>query len=161
MWLVTSSFYGYIPSLFMLTLNIILIIIEQKLQNMIPEKIVFLFVLAFFFIVFIQSGVDKIYDHKGNLAFLNDLLKTYFSPPLIAFALIVVTIFELISGILCIIGIVDFIFNKSNFIGLLGLIIGSFALLILLFGQRVSKNYDGAKTIAIYFILAMIGIALA
>ena len=128
---------------------------------MISEKIVFLFVLAFFFIVFIQSGVDKIFDYKGNLSFLNDLLKIYFSPPLIAFALILVTIFELISGILCLIGIVDFIFNKSNFIGLLGLIIGSLALLILLFGQRVSKNYDGAKTITIYFILAMIGIALA
>ena len=41
------------------------------------------------------------------------------------------------------------------------MIIGSIALLILLFGQRVSKNYDGAKTIAIYFILAMIGIVLA
>jgi uncharacterized membrane protein YphA (DoxX/SURF4 family) len=128
---------------------------------MIPEKIVFLFVLAFFFIVFIQSGVDKIFDYKGNLSFLNDLLKIYFSPPLIAFALILVTIFELISGILCLIGIVDFIFNKSNLIGLIGLIIGSLALLILLFGQRVSKNYDGAKTITIYFILAMIGIALA
>jgi len=128
---------------------------------MIPEKIVFLFVLAFFFIVFIQSGLDKIFDYNGNLAFLKDLLKIYFSPLLITFALILVTIFELISGILCLIGIVDFIFNKSNFIGLLGLIIGSLALLILLFGQRVSKNYDGAKTIAIYFILAMIGIALA
>ena len=128
---------------------------------MIPEKIVFLFVLAFFFIVFIQSGLDKIFDYNGNLAFLKDLLKIYFSTPLITFALILVTIFELISGILCLIGIVDFIFNKSNFIGLLGLIIGSLALLILLFGQRVSKNYDGAKTIAIYFILAMIGISLA
>ena len=128
---------------------------------MIPEKIVFLFVLAFFFIVFIQSGLDKIFDYNGNLAFLKDLLKIYFSPPLIAFALILVTIFELISGILCLIGIVDFIFNKSNLIGLIGLIIGSLALLILLFGQRVSKNYDGAKTITIYFILAMIGIALA
>ena len=128
---------------------------------MIPEKIVFLFVLAFFFIVFIQSGVDKIFDYMGNLSFLNDLLKIYFSPPLIAFALILVTIFELISGILCLIGIVDFIFNKSNLIGLIGLIVGSLALLILLFGQRVSKNYDGAKTITIYFILAMIGIALA
>tara|TARA_B100001248_G_scaffold165547_1_gene125221 strand:- start:47 stop:433 length:387 start_codon:yes stop_codon:yes gene_type:complete len=128
---------------------------------LIPEKIVFLFVLAFFFIVFIQSGVDKIYDHKGNSAYLNDLLKNYFSPPLIAFSLIVVTILELISGILCIIGIIDFILNKSNFIGLIGLIIGSIALLILLFGQRVCKNYDGAKTIAIYFILIMIGIALA
>ena len=128
---------------------------------MIPEKIVFLFVLAFFFIVFIQSGLDKIFDYNGNLAFLKDLLKIYFPPPLIAFALILVTIFELISGILCLIGIVDFIFNKSNLIGLIGLIIGSLALLILLFGQRVSKNYDGAKTITIYFILAMIGIALA
>ena len=128
---------------------------------MISEKIVFLFVLAFFFIVFIQSGVDKIFDYKGNLSFLNDLLKIYFSPLLIAFSLILVTIFELISGILCLIGIVDFIFNKSNLIGLIGLIIGSLALLILLFGQRVSKNYDGAKTITIYFILAMIGIALA
>ena len=128
---------------------------------MITEKIVFVFVLTFFSIVFIQSGVDKVSDYKGNLAFLNDLLKIYFSPPLIEFSLVVVTIFELISGILCLVGIVTFIFNNSNFIGLLGLIIGSIALLILLFGQRVSKNYEGAKTIAIYFIVAMIGIALA
>jgi uncharacterized membrane protein YphA (DoxX/SURF4 family) len=128
---------------------------------MIPEKIAFLFVLGFFLIVFIQSGLDKVFDYMGNLNFLNDLLKIYFSPPLIAIALILVTILELISGILCLVGIVDFIFNDSNFIGLIGLIIGSIALLVLLFGQRVSKNYDGAKTIAIYFILAMIGISLA
>jgi|TARA_B110000285_G_scaffold24575_1_gene23685 uncharacterized membrane protein YphA (DoxX/SURF4 family) len=128
---------------------------------MIPEKIAFLFVLAFFLIVFIQSGVDKVLDYKGNLNFLNDLLRIHFSPPLIAFALILVTILELISGILCLIGIFDFILNDSNFIGLLGLIIGSIALLVLLFGQRVSKNYDGAKTITIYFILATIGVVLA
>ena len=128
---------------------------------MIPEKIAFIFVLAFFLIVFIQSGMDKIFDYKGNLNFLNDLLKIHFSPLLIAFALILVTILELISGILCLIGIINFIFNNSNFIGLLGLIIGSIALLVLLFGQRISKNYDGAQTIAIYFILAMIGIILA
>ena len=128
---------------------------------MVPEKIVFLFVLAFFLIVFIQSSLDKIFDYKGNLNFLNDLLKIHFSPPLIVFALISVTILEFISGILCLIGIIEFIFNDSNLIGLLGLIIGSIALLVLLFGQRVSKNNDGAKTIAVYFILAMIGISLA
>ena len=128
---------------------------------MVPEKIAFLFVLAFFLIVFIQSSLDKIFDYKENFNFLNDLLKTHFSPPLIVFALISVTILEFISGILCLIGIIEFIFNDSNLIGLLGLIIGSIALLVLLFGQRVSKNYDGAKTIAVYFILAMIGISLA
>ena len=128
---------------------------------MIPEKVVFLLVLVFFLIVFIQSGLDKIFDYKGNLNFLKDLLKIYFSPTLIELALISVTILELTSGILCLIGIINFVFNDSNIIGLLGLIIGSIALLVLLFGQRVSKNYDGAKTIAIYFILAMVGISFA
>ena len=128
---------------------------------MIPEKVAFLLVLVFFLIVFIQSGLDKIFDYKGNLNFLKDLLKIYFSPTLIELALISVTILELTSGILCLIGIMNFLFNDSNFIGLIGLIVGSIALLVLLFGQRVSKNYDGAKTIAIYFILAMIGISFA
>jgi uncharacterized membrane protein YphA (DoxX/SURF4 family) len=128
---------------------------------MIPEKVAFLLVLVFFLIVFIQSGLDKILDYKGNLNFLKDLLKIYFSPTLIELALISVTILELTSGILCLIGIMNFLFNGSNFIGLIGLIVGSIALLVLLFGQRVSKNYDGAKTIAIYFILAMVGISFA
>ena len=128
---------------------------------MIPEKVAFLLVLVFFLIVFIQSGLDKVFDYKGNLNFLKDLLKIYFSPTLIELALISVTILELTSGILCLIGIINFVFNDSNFIGLLGLIIGSIALLVLLFGQRVSKNYDGAKTIAIYFILAIVGISFA
>ena len=125
---------------------------------MIPEKIAFILVLAFFLIVFIQSGADKIMDYKGNLSFLNDSLGSFFSKPLITLALISVTILELTSGILCLIGIFDAIFNPSYFIGKLGLIIGSLALLVLLFGQRVAKNYEGAKTIAIYFILAMLGI---
>ena len=125
---------------------------------MVPEKITFILVLAFFSIVFIQSGVDKVFDYKGNLSFLNDLLRGFFSRPLINFALISVAILELTSGILCLIGIFDAIFNPAYFIGKLGLIIGSLALLVLLFGQRVAKNYEGAKTIAIYFILAMLGI---
>ena len=128
---------------------------------MIPEKIAFLFVLAFFLIVFIQSGIDKVFDFKGNLSFLNDLLGAFFSQPLIKLALISVTILELLSGTLCLIGIIDVLLNGSNFIGLLGLIVGAVALLVLLFGQRVSKNYDGAKTITIYFILSTVGIALA
>tara|TARA_B100000768_G_scaffold33813_1_gene32341 strand:- start:2059 stop:2445 length:387 start_codon:yes stop_codon:yes gene_type:complete len=128
---------------------------------MIPEKIAFLFVLTFFLIVFIQSGLDKVYDYKGNLSFLNTLLGGFFSSGLITLALVSVTILELTSGLLCLLGILDVVFNNSNFTGLIGLIVGSLALLLLLFGQRVSKNYDGAKTIAVYFILAIIGLSLA
>lgn len=126
-----------------------------------PEKIAFLLVLTFFLIVFIQSGLDKVLDYNGNLSFLNGLLGGFFSRSLIAVSLVSVTILELTSGILCLLGIISFFIEGSTFIGLIGLIVGSFALLVLLFGQRVSKNYEGAKTITIYFTLSVIGILLA
>ena len=139
----------------------LVIILIRRFEAMVPQNIAFLFVLAFFLIVFLQSGLDKIIDYKGNLTFLKSLFKGFFPPPLISVALISVTILELISGVLCLVGIIDFILNNNSHIGFLGLIVGSLALLVLLFGQRFSKNYEGAKTIAIYFILAMIGIVLA
>ena len=126
-----------------------------------PEKIAFLLVLTFFLIVFIQSGLDKVLDYNGNLSFLNGLLGGFFSRSLIAVSLVSVTILELTSGILCLLGIISFFIEGSTVIGLIGLIVGSFALLVLLFGQRVSKNYEGAKTITIYFTLSVIGILLA
>ena len=104
-----------------------MIIIIRKFETMIPQNVTFLFVLAFFLIVFLQSGLDKIIDYKGNLAFLKNLFKAFFPTPLISVALISVTILEIISGVLCLVGIVDFILNNNSHIGFLGLIVGSFA----------------------------------
>ena len=128
---------------------------------MVSTKIGFLLILSFFSIVFIQSGLDKVFDHKGNLSFLRDLLGKFFNQSLITLAFISVTVLELFSGFLCLAGIFYRLFYDSSLIGLVGLIVGSVALLVLLFGQRVSKNYEGAKTITIYFILSIIGVLLA
>lgn len=128
---------------------------------MVSTKIGFLLILSFFSIVFIQSGLDKVFDHKGNLSFLRDLLGKFFNQSLITLAFISVTVLELFSGFLCLAGLFYTLFYDSSLIGLVGLIVGSVALLVLLFGQRVSKNYEGAKTITIYFILSIIGVLLA
>ena len=125
------------------------------------SKIAFLLILCFFTIVFVQSGLDKILDKKGNLNYLNSLLKPFFSSLLIRFAFYSVTTLELASGLFCLAGLVEYFFYSSSFFGLIGLVVGSLALLVLLFGQRVSKNYDGAKTLAVYFILAIAGIVLS
>ena len=128
---------------------------------MVSTKIGFLLILSVFSIVFIQSGLDKVFDHKGNLSFLRDLLGKFFNQSLITLAFISVTVLELFSGFLCLAGVFYTLFYDSSLIGLVGLIVGSVALLVLLFGQRVSKNYEGAKTITIYFILSIIGVLLA
>ena len=127
---------------------------------MLPLKITLLFILLFFSIVFIQSGLDKLFDKKGNVAFLIELLGNAFKKPLILMAFYGVTILEIFSGLLCFVGVIEILYKGTNKATLIGLVLGSTALLVLLFGQRVAKNYEGAKTITIYFILAMMGVAL-
>ena len=121
------------------------------------KTIAYLLILVFFSIVFIQSGMDKIIDKKGNLSFLVSHLEKVFSRTLIKIAFYVVTFLEISSGILCLLGTFQLLFFEQKQLGLIGIFVGSVALLILLFGQRVSKNYDGAQTIAVYFILSIIG----
>ena len=117
-------------------------------------------ILSFFSIVFIQSGLDKVFNKKENLSFLYELLGKVFSKSLILVAFYSITLLELASGFLCLIGVLEIIVDGSSTLGYWGLIVGALALLILLFGQRMSQNYDGAKTITIYFILTVFGISL-
>ena len=125
-----------------------------------PAIINIILILSFFSIVFIQSGLDKVFNKKENLSFLYELLGKVFSKSLILVAFYSITLLEVASGFLCLIGILEIIAYGSSMLGYWGLIVGALALLILLFGQRISQNYDGAKTITIYFILAVFGISL-
>ena len=125
-----------------------------------PIIINIILILSFFSIVFIQSGLDKVFNKKENLSFLYELLGKVFSKSLILVAFYSITLLEVASGFLCLIGVLEIIAYGSSTLGYWGLIVGALALLILLFGQRISQNYDGAKTITIYFILAVFGISL-
>ena len=125
-----------------------------------PIIINIILILSFFSIVFIQSGLDKVFNKKENLSFLYELLGKVFSKSLILVAFYSITLLEVASGFLCLIGVLEIIVYGSSPLGYWGLIVGALALLILLFGQRMSHNYDGAKTITIYFILAVFGISL-
>ena len=69
-----------------------------------PKTIAYTFILAFFAIVFIQSGIDKVLDKKGNLSFLLSHLGKAFSRQLILLAFYSVTVLELISGLFFAIG---------------------------------------------------------
>lgn len=111
--------------------------------------------LLFLIITFLQSGIDKIIDWKGNLSWL----KGHFSEtPLqntVPALLGIVLFTEVMAGLLCAFGLFEIIYNGSREIAFLGAVISCLALLMLLFGQRVAKDYEGAKTIAVYFIPAI------
>ena len=119
-----------------------------------------LLILAFLAITFLQSGYDKISDWKGNLSFLTDHFKETFFKNTVPFLLSIILVFEIIVGILSIIGIVMIYVNQNTFMAYLACVLAAKVLLVLLLGQRIAKDYAGAMTIAVYFIVAIIGIIL-
>jgi len=111
--------------------------------------------LLFLIITFLQSAFDKLTDWHGNLSWLKGhFSKSPFknSVPMLLGTLL---LFELLSGIFCLIGVVQLVMEGSSVWALYGGILSCISLLMLLFGQRIAKDYDGARTIVIYFMPAI------
>ena len=113
---------------------------------------------CFIAIVFLQSGIDKVVDWKGNHSWLTGHFKNTFLSSLITPMLAVVTIFEVAAGVVALCGLVCLFWCQDASCIYYALIIGLLSLLMLLFGQRIAKDYDGAKTIAIYIGVLLIGL---
>jgi hypothetical protein len=67
---------------------------------------------------------------------------------------------ELVAGILCVLGCLELYINGGREFGFYGAVFSCISLLLMLFGQRLVKDYEGAKTIAIYFVPAVLGVYL-
>jgi len=115
-------------------------------------------ILAFLAITFLQSGYDKIADWKGNVEWLKGHFSQTFIKNNVPAALGLVLITEVIAGALCVAGAFQLFSNGSTTIGHYGAVMSCITLLFLLFGQRVAKDYDGARTIVIYFIPAILAV---
>jgi len=113
---------------------------------------------AFLAICFLQSGLDKIFDRKGNLDWLIGHFSNSPLKNIVPILLMLITLSELFGGLLCVVGIVDFFVNGVKKLMLYGLIINSISLIALFFGQRLAKDYEGASVLVGYFIITIIGI---
>jgi len=114
--------------------------------------------LIFLALTFIQSAYEKLFYWQENLDFLKEHFAKTRLKNLVNLALIHLVILELISGILCIVGILELWISNGRTFGFYGAIFSSITLLMMLFGQRLAKDYDGARTIVIYFIPAVMAV---
>ena len=117
-----------------------------------------LLILIFLTITFLQSGYDKLFYWKDNVAWLKEHFATTHLKNKVPLALLHVLILELISTILCAVGAIQLVLNDGREYGFYGAVFSCITLLMLLFGQRLAKDYDGARTIAIYFIPAVMAV---
>ncbi len=107
-------------------------------------------------ILFVQSGLDKVFDWRGNLEWLTGhFSKTFLRgtvPPMLG----TITLMELVTGFLSAAGIIYFIITNSTVLIFYASVLGATSIVALFFGQRVAKDYVGAAVLIPYFILLIV-----
>lgn len=117
-------------------------------------------VSLFISILFIQSGLDKVIDWKGNVSYFT---KHFAKSPLkgsVPMLMPIITIFEVGAGFLSLIGIVVYLISRNTDIAILGMLLANLSLIQLFLGQRVAKDYGGAAVLVPYFLVTVVGLYL-
>lgn len=123
------------------------------------RAIIKLLVPAFMAILFLQSGMDKVFQRSGNEAYITDFFKKTFLLQYASILLTVTTILELTAGILSAVGVVALFYGNVLW-AFWGLIFSAASFLSLLFGMRIAKDFPGSVSMASYMALTVLGLLL-
>jgi len=119
-----------------------------------------LFTAAFLAILFLQSGIDKVVDRRGNLGWLKGHFAKTALAGVVPTMLTTITILELAAGILSAIGCIFVLLSRDSTVAFYGAIISAIAIISLFFGQRMAKDYAGAAVLVPYFLITLVAIYL-
>ena len=118
-----------------------------------------LLVLLFLAITFIQSAYDKVFAWQTTVDWLEGhFANTSLLKNNVSLALGIIVFLELITSVLTLVGCVELLVNGGRVFGFYGAVFSCITLILLLLGQRLAKDYDGARTIAIYFVPAVLAV---
>src|SRR5437588_9670560 len=119
-----------------------------------------LLVSAFLAILFLQSGIDKVVDRRGNLEWLKGHFAKSPLAGIVPLMVTAITILEIGAGTLSAIGCGLIIFSRNSTLAFYGAVVAAMSILALFFGQRMAKDYAGAAILVPYFLLTLVAIYL-
>lgn len=117
-----------------------------------------LFVTAFFAILFLQSGLDKVLDYQGNLAYFRSHFKNSPLARTVGLLMPSITILEVSTGLVSAWAFLQSLVMGMSPATLFSPILAGVSLLCLFFGQRVAKDYAGAAALVPYFVVVLLGL---
>lgn len=126
-------------------------------NNEIVQLLPGIFASAFMAVLFLQSGLDKAFHYRDNLAYHRDHFKNSPLVGLIGPMTAVITVLEVAAGAVAALGCVLLILGRGQAVAFYGQALAALDLLCLFFGQRMAKDYVGAANLVPYFLAAMAG----
>jgi len=115
-----------------------------------------LFAALLISILFLQSGLDKVLDWKGNLDWLTGHFSKTVLAGMVPVMLATITMMELVTGLIAAAGMIYFLVTGSLIVIFWASVLGALSITGLFFGQRIAKDYPGAAVLVPYFILLLI-----
>ncbi|HKP69875.1 MAG TPA: hypothetical protein VJV05_11375 [Pyrinomonadaceae bacterium] len=123
--------------------------------DLIIKNLPALLAAVFVAVLFIQSGLDKVFDWKGNLEWLTGHFSKTFVAGTVPVMLAVITAMEIATGFLAAAGVIYFLATGSATVMFAAGALGATSITALFFGQRIAKDYAGAAVLVPYFILML------
>ncbi|PQJ21826.1 DoxX family membrane protein [Tenacibaculum sp. SG-28] len=127
-------------------------------MDLLQQHATVILILVFLIVTFLQSGIDKVTDWSGNVSFI----KSHFSASplrnMVPLLVAVILVLELLSGAFMFVGIFTLLTTGDTGLAISGMQLSAVSLICLLIGQRLAKDYAGAMTLAVYFIIVILGL---
>lgn len=109
--------------------------------------------MAMLAILFLQSGLDKVFDFRGNRAWLTDHFAKSPLRGVVVPMLLSITVTEVAAGALSAAGLLHLVIHDTTILALWGARLATLNIVMLFLGQRIAKDYAGAASLIPYFIL--------
>ena len=116
--------------------------------------------LLFPAVVFLQSGLDKVFNMEDNKTYINAVFARTFLKSISGILFYLLLIIELITGTLALAGIFMLASQGDETAGYYTFLLSVITLIGLLAGQRIARDYPGASGLTPYLILAFTGLYL-
>lgn len=115
---------------------------------------------SFLAVLFLQSGLDKVFDWSGNKAYISGYLEKTPFRPVSGFLFLVITLLEVAAGIVSAAGVLSVVLLQSPLLGLVGALLATASILSLFLGQRLAKDYASAAAMVPYFLVTVVALVL-
>lgn len=117
-------------------------------------------ILIFLFITFGISVIEKCADWKGTIGYITHNFKDTFIKKIILPLILLLLGLEIVTCTLLVYGLYQILIQNTTEYALWGFMFSGFCILYMLIGQRIAKDYVGATSLTVYFILTVFGIYL-
>ena len=117
-------------------------------------------ILLFLIITYVISAVEKIFDWKGSVSYIKNHFENSPLKNHVSFLLAILLIIEIAACIFMVIGVYQIYTSEQKEIALWGIMLSAVSILFMLIGQRLAKDYPGAMSLGVYFLITLLGVYL-